>query len=119
MKAIFTAGSPRTGKSVLDDHIVRSKLNLQFTRAASLRFILDYDGTLSHPDWINLDGTKRLAGDILFTYLPGTALYIGYNDRREDWLLGESGADPLMRGGAPSFSSGRQLFVKFSYLFHL
>ena len=109
------------GKSVLDDHVARSKINVQFTRSMSVRFILDYNGTLSHPESIGLDRTKRVTGDFLFTYLihPGTALYAGYNDRRENWLSPASGSGSLSQGGGPWFTSGRQVFVKFSYFFHL
>ena len=108
------------GRAVLDDHIARSKANFQFTREASLRVILDYHGTLSDTSLINLERSKRLTADVLFTYFihPGTALYIGYNDRRENWLWpGEAGTPPV-RGGPPLFSAGRQVFIKLSYLFH-
>lgn len=109
------------GRAVLDDHIVRSKANFQFTREASLRVILDYDGTLSNRSLIDLERSKRLTADVLFTYMihPGTALYIGYNDRRENWLWTREAGVPPSRGGAPWFPSGRQFFVKLNYLFHL
>ena len=63
---------------------------------------------------------KALTGDILFTYLlnPGTALYVGYTDRYENL-----GVDPtlpfalrLQRIGQPTTPTGRQFFVKLSYL---
>lgn len=109
------------GRAVLDDHIARSKLNVQFTRAVSLRVILDYNATLANTQMVDLDRSKRLTGDILLTYLihPGTALYVGYNDRRENWLWPDGPAGPALRGGPPAFPSGRQVFVKFSYVFHL
>ncbi|MBI4908965.1 MAG: carbohydrate binding family 9 domain-containing protein [Acidobacteria bacterium] len=110
-----------SSRTVLDDHIARSKVSLQFTRAASLRVIADYNATLSNPQWMRLERSKRLSMDILFTYLihPGTALYVGYNDKRENWLWAEEMMGFPSRHGGPSFSSGRQLFIKFNYLFHL
>ena len=95
------------GRAVLNDHIARSKLNVQFTRAVSLRMILDYKATLANAQLINMDRSKRLTGDILLTYLihPGTALYVGYNDRRENWLWPD-GPAVLLCVGAPGIPIG-------------
>jgi hypothetical protein len=120
-ESYFFSRLSAAGRSVLDDHIARSKVNLQFTRAASLRLILDYNGALAHAQWIDQDSTMRFSTDVLFTYLlhPGTALYLGYNETRENWASFEQGSGPLMRGGPPSQLSGYQIFVKFSYLFRM
>jgi hypothetical protein len=50
------------------------------------------------------------------TYLihPGTALYIGYTDGYDSVALGPSGLTPIRN---PTTSTGRQFFVKTSYLF--
>ncbi len=113
-------GTPVSG-SIFNNHLARWKLNYQFTRALSLRAILNYNAVLANPALVDLERTKSLTGDILLTYLlnPGTALYIGYTDRHENLAL-----DPtlppslrLHRIGDPTTSTGRQFFVKLSYLF--
>jgi hypothetical protein len=108
------AGSP----AIFNNHIVRSKVNYQFSRRLSLRAILDYSAVLANPLLVDQERTKRLSGDVLLTYLvnPGTALYIGYTDGYENLAL--EGAPPsLRRTVAPTTSTGRQFFVKLSYLF--
>ena len=106
------------GMGIFNNHILRSKLNYQFTRELSLRLILDYNAVLPNEDLVSLTRAKRLNADVLVTYLlnPGTALYVGYTDRYENLRL-----DPLAPGGlarttGPGNSTGRQFFVKLSYL---
>ena len=111
---------------------MRSKLNYQFTKEFSLRLIVDYNATLANPQLLDLqtnlgsfDGgpivpTKRLSGDILFTYLlhPGTAVYIGYNDSYSDLRLHTCQAGPCVANlGSPTNSTSRLFFIKLSYLF--
>jgi hypothetical protein len=108
------AGDRRT---IFDNHIVRTKVNYQFTRALSLRAIVDYNAILSNPDLVALPRTKHLTGDILMTYLlsPGTALYVGYTNGFDNLALDPvTGLRPTRN---PSTSTGRQFFVKTSYLF--
>jgi len=120
------------GHSIFNNHLMRSKLNYQFTKEFSLRLIVDYDATLANPQLIDLqtsqgslDGgavvpTKRLSGDILFTYLlhPGTAVYVGYNDSYTDLRLHPTPLPPFVSNlGSPTNSTGRLFFVKVSYLF--
>ena len=103
--------------SIFDNHIVRSKVHYQFTRALSLRGILDYNAVLPNPTLVALDRRKHLTADVLLTYLahPGTALYFGYTDGYDS--LRQDPLDASYRpGGAPTFSTGRQVFVKSSYL---
>jgi hypothetical protein len=92
---------------VFFNHILRSKVNYQFNREFSLRVILDYNNVNPNLAVAQMDPRKRLSSDFLFTWLlhPGTALYIGYTDIYEGnrW--------------APVVSTGRQAFVKLSYLF--
>jgi hypothetical protein len=69
---------------------------------------------------VALDRRKHLSADVLMTYLvhPGTALYVGYTDGYDN--LGPHPALPsgsLPLSGAPTTSTGRQVFVKSSYLF--
>lgn len=57
-------------------------MNYQFTRALSLRGILDYNAILPNESLVALDRRKHLTADVLVTYLmhPGTAVYVGYTD---------------------------------------
>src|SRR5439155_26564156 len=70
-----------TGQAILNNHIIRSKWNYQFTRALSLRVIPQYTAVLSNRTLSALQNTKQFNADILLTYLvhPGTAIYVGYN----------------------------------------
>jgi hypothetical protein len=65
------------------------------------------------------DRYKQLTGDFLLTYLlhPGTAVYLGYNNRYENLTLDPDTPAELRRYGSPSYMTGRQIFVKLSYLF--
>jgi hypothetical protein len=113
------ATRPDTGQraTIFDNHIARSRVNYQVNRELSFRVILDYNGVLANPMLVDLERTKHLAADLLMTYLvhPGTALYVGYTDGYDN-----VGIDP---GGGryytsnPTTSTGRQFFVKSSYLF--
>ena len=120
------------GQSIFNNHLMRSKLNYQFTREFSLRLILDYDATLANTALLDLqtnlgglDGgptvpTKKLSSDILFTYLlhPGTAVYVGYNDSYSDLRLHLIPGAPFVSNlGSPANSTSRLFFVKVSYLF--
>ena len=104
------------GTSIFNNHILRSKINYQFNRKLSLRFILDYDAVLPNTSLIALENTKRLTPDILLSYMvnPGTALYVGYTDRYENLLLSPAF---FSRVSSPTTPTDRQFFVKFSYLF--
>jgi hypothetical protein len=105
------------GSSIFDNHIVRSKVNYQFSRALSIRGIVDYNGILPNESLVALERRKHLTADVLMTYLvrPGTALYIGYTDGYDN--LASVAGGILRPGGAPTVSTGRQVFVKSSYLF--
>jgi hypothetical protein len=108
------------GASIFNNHIVRSKLNYQFTRALSVRSILDYNGVLPNQSLVALDRRKHVTADVLMTYLvhPGTALYVGYTDGYDNLRPDpESTPGSLSLRGAPTVSTGRQIFVKSSYLF--
>ncbi len=111
---LYTNG-PRP-EAVFLNHLVRSRLNYQFSRELSLRMIVDYNGVLRNPALINLDRQKRVTGDLLLTYLihPGTAFYVGYTDTHENLAL--NGA-VVNRIGLPSTTTGRQVFAKLSYQF--
>ena len=110
------AGGPPV--RVFTDRILREKLNYQFSRALSLRAIVDYttvdrDSTLSR-----VAPERRWTVDVLLTYLvnPGTALYVGYRDGYENLALQPGSPPTLYRTDEPTMSVGRQVFVKMSYL---
>ncbi|HEV8130124.1 MAG TPA: DUF5916 domain-containing protein [Acidobacteriota bacterium] len=105
--------------SIFNNHILRWKLNYQFTRALSLRGICDYNSVLPNAALVNLERQKRFTADILATYLlnPGTALYIGYTDGYQNLAIDPGVPPALRRTQSPFNSTGRQVFVKFSYLF--
>jgi hypothetical protein len=107
-----------TGARVFTDRIWREKLNYQFSRALSLRAIVDYaavdrDSTLSR-----VDRERSWSVDGLLTYLvtPGTAVYLGYRDGYENLAILPGSPPSLYRTDSPSLSVGRQFFVKVSYL---
>ena len=70
---------------------------------------------------VNLERTKRMGFDFLFTYMlhPGTALHLGYTDNYENYRLDSLISPVLQRSGVPDTSTGRQIFVKLSYLFRM
>jgi uncharacterized protein DUF5916 len=105
---LFNALS-RGGRSIFTNHIFRTRANYQFTRAFSMRAILDYSALSAEASLVALSRDRRCTGDVLFTYLlhPGTALYVGYTDR---YLNDDEQPSPRLR------SSARQVFVKASYL---
>ena len=103
---------------VFSNHLNRTKVSFQFTRALSVRAIADYYFLAPNKELFNSDRYKQLTGDVLLTYLvnPGTALHIGYNNRFEN-LAVDANAPGLQRSGPPTYMTGRQVFVKLSYLF--
>ena len=108
--------APAAGADIFENRIVRSRANYQFTREWSLRAILDYNSVASNRSVVDLEAGRHVVADILLTWLahPGTALYIGYTDRYA------SAIDPTRRELTPEGalrSTGRQLFVKTSWLF--
>jgi hypothetical protein len=116
---IYSHLRTRPGLAVYNNHIMRSKLNYQFNRELSLRAIVDYSGVLPNASLVNLQRTKRLSYDFLLTYLlhPGTAFYLGYTDIYENLLFDPSRPPYLQLTGSPNLNTGRQVFVKLSYLF--
>ena len=112
------SGGPYAPATVYQNHIARSKLNYQLTRELSFRAILDYNGVLPNASLVTLDRTKRLGYDLLATYLlhPGTALYVGFTDIYQNLLLDPSKPPYLQLSRFPDMNTGRQIFVKLTYL---
>jgi hypothetical protein len=118
-RAGFTPTGVPAAAAVYNNHLVRWKANIQFTRALSLRTILDYNALLSNEALLAEAGYKRVTGDVLLTYQlnSGTALYLGYNNSYENLALDSSEPSGLRRTLLPTIPAGRQIFVKLNYLF--
>jgi hypothetical protein len=120
--------SVANGEPVYETQTFRTKLNYQFTRSLSARIIVEYDTTLPNPFETSLQRTKEIQTQALFTWLPhpGTALYVGWNnelqniDRSLCNRLPDGSCDPNNTEPPRStdwLNTGRQIFVKFSYLY--
>jgi len=74
-----------TPGAIFNNHILRSKVNYQFSRELSLRAIFDYNGVLPNSRLASLENSRRAGVDVLLTYLlhPGVAVYAGYSNTRE------------------------------------
>lgn len=107
----------RLGASIFANHIFRTRANYQFTRELSLRAIVDYSTLSANTGLVDLNDERDLTADVLVTYLlnPGTAVYVGYTDRYQSDPL--EAFTPFARRDPRLRSSGRQIFVKASYLF--
>ena len=120
--------SVANGAFVYENQVFRTKINYQFTRSISARVIAEYDSTLANPAETSLQRRKQIGTQALFTWLPhpGTVLYIGYNNDLQnlDRALCNRGLDGACDPSNPSLpradsylNDGKQIFVKFSYLF--
>jgi len=107
-----------SGARILDDHVLRGRLNIQLNRELSVRAIVDWKRTTPNGSLVALENVKRLGADVLIAYLlhPGTALYLGYTDYYENLALDPTTSPLFQRTGAPGTSVGRQVFFKVSYL---
>ena len=127
--AVERAQYPGIGRGILNDHIIRSKWNWQFTPQLSVRVILQYNALLAaNPTpgvgspYTYLPTQREFNADFLVTYLvhPGTAIYFGYNSDLQN--LNVQPETPGMPGSVTNTAHGyindsRQFFVKVSYLF--
>jgi hypothetical protein len=115
-------------QAVFNDHILRTKWNLQWSRSLSFRAIAQLNNLLANPVNSSLRTTRSLNLDFLIAYLvhPGTAVYVGYNtdmanlDRnlclRQPSGLCDSHSVGLLRSSDGLINDSRQVFVKVSYL---
>jgi hypothetical protein len=121
--------SVKDGHLVYESQTLRTKLNYQFTRAISARVIVEYDTTLANPLETSLPRTKEVQTQALLTWLPhpGTVLYLGWNNDLQNYnhtLCARQGGpcdptQPILPRGPAYLDDGRQIFLKFSYLFRL
>jgi hypothetical protein len=109
----------RGGDEIVTNHIWRTRGSYQFTRALSLRAIVDYSAVLPDARFIDLERDKRFTADILATYMvnPWTAIYVGYTDGYGNLALDAVRPGSVRPTESVFNSLGRQVFVKVSYLF--
>ena len=115
-----------TGVFTFENQTLRTKLNYQFTRALSARVIVEYDSLLVNPLQTSLVRTKEVQTQALLTWLPhpGTAVYLGYNNDLQNLdheLCSREGGvcdptEPILPRAPGYLNSGRQIFLKASYL---
>lgn len=119
------------GAGIFNNHLMRTKVNYQFTKDFSLRVILDYNATLANTALVDRQRDlgsfaggpaapfKQFTTDVLFTYLlhPGTAVYAGYNNGMSNLILDRSFLPPQVGFGNRLESTSHLFFVKLSYLF--
>lgn len=113
-----TAPNPVPGGVIFTNHLMRSKINYQFTRDYSFNAILDYSSLLPNSTLVTSAYSKQADATLLFTYLPhpGTALYAGYANTFQNVDYSEASAPNFSLTNLPGTSTDRQIFVKFSYL---
>ena len=111
------AGIP-PGRVIFTNHLIRSKINYQFTPAISFRAIFDYYATLPNNALVTSTYSKQPDTTLLFTYLPhpGTAVYVGYSDTFQNVDYSAGRVPPYTITNLPGTSTDRQLFMKASYL---
>ena len=107
-----------TPGSIFNNHILRFKVNYQFSRELSLRAIFDYNSVIPNSSMVALENSRRAGMDVLLTYLlhPGTALYLGYTNARENLAFDPLLSPSLYRTDFPDTTTGRQIFIKLSYM---
>jgi hypothetical protein len=119
---VYSSLRTRDGSApIFTEGQLRMKLNYQFNRRLSLRAIVDHANLDGDPTLADLEDERKWTSDLLLTYLvnPGTALYIGYTDRRENFEIVRGPFPTLRRSGSSYTSVGRQVFVKLSYLWRM
>ena len=108
---------PLSATEILKDSIIRAKWNYQFSREASLRFIVQEEFIDPGP-LTSLTNTKGLNYDLLVRYVlnPWSALYVGYNSNSSNFNLidTEDGTELIRTNDLRQ--DGEQFFIKFSYL---
>jgi len=103
---------------IFTNHLIRSKINYQFTRDYSFNAILDYKTLLPNNALVSSTYSKQADATLLFTYLPhpGTAFYAGYANTFQNVDFNPASAPNFALTTLPGTSTDRQIFVKFNYL---
>lgn len=97
----------------------RTKIRYQFTRFLDARVIFDYSALAPNNALFAFPRSKRLTTDFLVSYVlnPGTALYVGYTEQEQNLRL--IGQPPVVQlTNDLDLKTGKQIFVKLSYLFN-
>jgi hypothetical protein len=118
---LYTQLKSKEGPVIFDDHIVSIRTNYQFTKALSLRLIVQYEATIVNSDLTSLEDRRNLNGDVLVTYMvnPWTALYVGYNGNRQNLsFIDDINPPSVIRTQGTFMNDANQFFMKFSYLLH-
>ncbi len=115
---LSTSLDDRAGRgSIFDDTILRTRLNVQFTKEMSVRLIVQHEDT--KPTALSrLTRAENLNLDVLFRYVlnPWSALYVGYNNNESNLQLIDTPQGPELVRTEDLARDGQQFFVKFSYL---
>lgn len=108
---------------IFTNTIWQLRANWQFTRELSLRLISQWEDTDPNQSLTSLERVRNWNTDLLVRYVlnPWTALYLGYNSNESNFQIlegteAESGRRVVLTDGKLN-NDGRQVFVKFSYLF--
>ena len=107
-----------SAERVYTSGIARVRVGEQFTRAAALRAIIQYNQLTVDSRQTRLQPERNLNYDVLFTYLtsPGTAVYVGANYNLAD-LDPQLVTTPFgLRRSSALNNTGWQVFTKVSYL---
>ncbi|MEY4857075.1 MAG: hypothetical protein RLZZ97_1905 [Gemmatimonadota bacterium] len=117
----FTRLAMADGARVFDNHLARTKVSMQFTRALSARAIVDYASVVADGQYTSQPTGKRLTGDVLVTYQldPFTAIHAGYTDQLENVAIEDRPFATLSRTRSARTSTERQLFIKASFSLRL
>ena len=109
-----------TPSVIYTNHVIRSKVNYQFTRDYSFHAILDYNSMLPNQALITDTYAKNADTTLLFTYMPhpGTAVYMGYSTNYENATWNDNGTPQFQRINDPTTQTDNQFFFKVSYLLH-
>lgn len=104
---------------VFTNHLIRSKVNYQFTRNYAFNAIFDYNANLPNQALVSSSYSKQADTTLLFTYLPhpGTAVYVGYADTFQNLDFNPAATSRYTVTSLPGTSTDKQLFAKISYLF--
>ena len=114
-----TLDDEATGNKVFDDVVAQMRFNWQFSRALSLRAIVQHERTDPNPMQTTIADRENWNYDLLFTYRvnPWTAVYLGYNTNRANLAIEDfDNMRRIVRTDDLSKDS-EQWLLKVSYLF--
>lgn len=110
---------PGTGTRIFADRVVRSGWNWQWSRALSIRAILQYENRSVDAELTSLRTRRNLNADLLVTYRlsPWTAIYAGFNGNAHNHtLVYPPDSDRELVATERLHPENGQIFIKASYL---